>query len=105
MEAPDDSDSNGSPRVCHKKKPKTVVLAFLKHQGKNTHKCKYSQYYWVLCKKPGINERKYKPHTSEIAFELAPTRTPSRKACEEARETGTTQLSSSRSMKRSGRGI
>ena len=66
--APADSDSDSREEVLHKKKASTGVLPARKQQVKKKPNHKGSQQYWVLCKKAGIIDCKYKSHSSRNCF-------------------------------------
>ena len=63
-----------------KNKASTGVLMLLKKRGNKNPKHKGNNHYYMLFKKAGMPEHKYKTHSSEIALEKVQTRTPSRKA-------------------------
>ena len=66
--APTSSDNNKSTKVYHNKKERSGVLSTHTQQGNKTPKNKGSKSYYVLCKKSGILERKYKSNSSENCF-------------------------------------
>ena len=57
------SNSNNSVRILIKKKAKTGVLRSNK-SPKKAHRHHGIQCYCVICKKAGMPERKYTPHSS-----------------------------------------
>ena len=67
-ETQDNSESDASARVPHKKKARTGVLPIRNQQNKNAPKHIYAQCYYVLFKKAGMPDRKYKSHSSETCF-------------------------------------
>ena len=59
-EAPVNSDSDKFARVPHKKKKRNGVIPDRTNKGKKTSNHKGPQCSCVICKKAGMNERKYK---------------------------------------------
>ena len=64
----DDYDSDTSHRFTDKKNSRDGVLYDRKKQSKNTPNNKYYQRYWMLFKKDGMPECKYKFYSSENWF-------------------------------------
>ena len=62
--APENYDSDTSTQVPRKKKARTGVLPAHKYKGNKNPKYKFYRSYFVLCKKAGMPERKYKSHSS-----------------------------------------
>ena len=61
-------DSDTSAKVACKKKASTGVLSDRNQKGKKTSKHKGYQHYYMLWKKAGITDRKYKSHISNNCF-------------------------------------
>ena len=67
-EAPISYDSDNSIRVQRKKNEGHGVLTSQTQHGKNTPKHHGAQRYYMMCKKSGMPERKWKSHSSENFF-------------------------------------
>ena len=66
--APASSNNDTSARETHKKKARTSILPDYNHQSKRTPKHSGVHCYYIMCKKSGTTDHKWKSHSPKNFF-------------------------------------